>query len=88
MRALLVNQEYKSIISLRTELQGKAEQIYMGDDSWSRGGAEENWVMDTVYHEIPLQWMLDCKTFQLRLFFLLCVEYHITVSNRDFSWGS
>lgn len=54
MRALLVNQEYKSIVSLRTELQGKAEQIHIGDDSWSRGGAKENWVMNKAYHEIPL----------------------------------
>lgn len=51
IRALLVDQECKSVISLGTELQGKAEQIHTGDDSWSRRGAKENWVMDNVYHE-------------------------------------
>lgn len=51
---LLVNQEYKSTFSLKTELQGKAEQINTGDNSRGREGAEENWVMDKASHEIPL----------------------------------
>lgn len=55
IRALLVNLEYKSIVFLRPELQGKAEQIHIRDDSWSREGAEESCVMDEAYHEIPLQ---------------------------------
>lgn len=39
IRVILVNQEYKSTVSLRTEVQGNAEQINTGDDSWGRGGA-------------------------------------------------
>lgn len=55
IRVLLVNLEYKRIVSLRIELQEKAEQIHIGDDSWSRPGVRENLVMDKTYHEIPLQ---------------------------------
>lgn len=54
IRVFLVNLEYKNIVSLRIELQGKAEQIHIGDDSWSRAGAKENLVMDKT-SEIPLQ---------------------------------
>lgn len=43
MRVLLVNQEYKSTVSLGTELQGKAEQINTGDDSWGRGVLKKTW---------------------------------------------